>query len=590
MPLPLQLPPPLVPWAPFLELLPLESALALGPLLQRLNNWLGPLRAAPQSGTMEPDGFDGLSRRGSPERLLLSEWMLLEEAPLEFLRRLSQSESGYLQLARHDPHTARASLALFDCGPDVLGGPRLVQLAALLVLARRAQSAGATFRWGLWQKPGEWNDEVNRESVERWLSLHGESEPDIHHMVLWEDTWQQAGFDLKNDELWLVGSPDMLPFVPPRARLLQVRDELDPLAPNRAVEVVNDGRTLRLELPDDRTGARLLREPFATKAPKTNDRNSFEVEPIDKGVVWSTSGWKLYARTHSGNLLAFAVPNSPGATVGPPKLLRPAKKGLVAAGRVGRATVAASLFRTATENPEVGLYFQWWGRGENASSSATFKIPLSDNEYGATLTASLGQLFGVDQRKSLAVLLATGRFAAATQDKILQSEHTGVLAAALTGDQVRLLALQDHGQGAYFDVFPHYAANNRDNFPQVPPVVRQAFTGWGNHGIESLWAMEADEGRWHLRITDHQSEIPVPSSRSVVGGIFDKEPGLLWHMPGERELWFQSATEERKLFRFGTAIESVTVCPFAPLIAVQSQYEIGVWSMPHGTWFLRART
>ncbi|BCM92505.1 hypothetical protein IAD21_04385 [Abditibacteriota bacterium] len=587
MSLPLQLPPPLAPWTPFLELLPLESALALGPLLRRLDGWIGPLRAAPQSGIMEPDGFDGLARRGAPERLLLSEWLLLEEAPLEFLRRLSQSESGYLQLARHDPHTARASLALFDGGPDVLGGPRLVQLAALLVLARRAESAGATFRWGLWQKPGEWNDEVNRESVERWLSLRSEGEPAMHHLTLWKETWKQAHVDWQRDELWLVGSPELAPFVPARARLLQVRDELEPLAPNRAVEVVSEARMLRLELPDDRTGARLLREPFARTAPKTNDRNSFDVEPLDRGLAWAQSGWKLFARTHSGDILSFAVPNSPSATVGPPKMLRPTKKGVVAVGRIGRATVAVSLFQTPSD--QSGLFFQWWKRGSKTNEGALFNIPLSENELSATQAAPLGQIFGINNGEKLAVLLSTGRFAMSMDGSgFLRDEETTILAATLSNDQVRLL--KPTGESAAFSVQPPHATDSKNKYPPVPSIVHRAFAGWGSHMSASLWAMEGDQGIWHLLTLDHQSDVRVSSSRSVVGCLVDNEPGLLSNTRGERELWFQTATEERKLFRFSSPIESVAVCPFAPLIAVQSQYELGVWSLPQGTWFLRART
>lgn len=586
----LQLPPPLIPWAPFLELLPLESALALGPLLRRLDNWIGPLRVAPQSGRIEPDGFDGLARRGSLERLLLSEWLLFEEAPLEFLRRVSQNESSYLQLARRDPHTARASLALFDCGPEVLGGPRLVQLAALVVLARRAQTANATFRWGVWQKPGEWRESVNRESVEWWLAVRSEGEPTEHHREAWEEVWKEEGADFSRDELWMIGSPQLRVFSPPRARLLEVEDELDPFALTRAVETLLDGRTLRLELPDQTMGVRLLRDPFAlTAAPKTNDRNSFDIEALDQGLVWAHSGWKLFARTRAGKLLVFSVPNSPSATVGPPKLMNNTQSGdLVAAGRVGRATVAA--FLQHYENGRTILEFAAFGRGSTDWNdlSLAFGTALPHEEQRAAKNAPLGQIVGIGSGNALAVLLSTRRFALAhNESEHLDEEEANVLGMGVSNGIVSVL--KPDGQSARFTI-PSEGAKSNDQNDGLPPVVTQAHVGWGGHAGSSLWAL-GGLSEWQLRTPGQRTTISFNSPHSVVGCVLDGgEAGLIAHGAGERELWFHGQAEERKLFRFSSPIQSVAVCPFAPLVAVQGEDELGVWSLAHGAWLLRART
>jgi hypothetical protein len=119
-----ELPRALTPWAAYLQLFPRELVLALGPMVRRLDSVIGPLRAQGRRGDGDPDGFDGLARRGSYERLLLSEWLLAEEVPEEFVRRAAMREHGFLHLARREPVGSRVSVALFDAGPNQIGAPR----------------------------------------------------------------------------------------------------------------------------------------------------------------------------------------------------------------------------------------------------------------------------------------------------------------------------------------------------------------------------------------------------------------------------------------------------------------------------------
>ncbi len=591
----LLLPPPLAPWAPMLELFPTESALALGPLLRRLEGFIGPLRAHPQSGSMEPDGFDGLARRGSLERLLLSEWLLLEEAPLEFLRRFSQGESGYLQLARRDPTAARASLVLLDCGPDALGGPRLVQLAALLVLSRRAQNAGASFRWGAWQKPGQWQEAVSRDALEWWLGLRREGEPTPHERAAWEEAWQAEGADFGNDELWLLGSPALCPLVPPRARFLELRDELDPHAPNRAVETLLDGRTLRLELPEDAIGARLLRDPFTqTSAAKTGDKNSFPIPPLDQGLVWAHSGWKLFARAKDGALLTFSVPNSPNAAVGPPKQHAKTVGTFVAVGRVGRATVAASLL-PAKDGEDARMRFSAWGRGSDEWDGATFDFDDSVTEAMPYFMHQkpLGKVLGVGVGNGVALWLAERQLFIATRgERELSTQSTGVRGVALRNSVVEVLRTT-RGAAEMVQLtaqYPRELTPARTTISLPVPPITDAHAGWSGRPDAVLWALGQPDGKWTLQTPAASSEVRVDAARSVVGCLFDgSEMGLLIHTVGERELSLQGAASERRLFRFSSPITSVAACPFAPLVAVQGEEEVGVWSLPHGGWLLRAR-
>lgn len=150
-----ELPAALRPWAPWLQGLDAELLPVFADLLGRLEPLLGACRGYGTGGEQEPDGVAGLQRRGAYERLLHSEWMLAQELPDEFLRRAATGE--HLFLARQ-PRRQRASrwiVALFDAGPLQLGAPRLAHLALAILLARRAREAGAEFRWGVLQQPGE---------------------------------------------------------------------------------------------------------------------------------------------------------------------------------------------------------------------------------------------------------------------------------------------------------------------------------------------------------------------------------------------------------------------------------------------------
>ena len=86
----MNLPPALAPWAPFLADFPLDVGAALGLLAQRIAALLGPGGEDGNANEGEVDGYDGLTRRGLPERMLLSDWLLADEAPDEWARRAAQ--------------------------------------------------------------------------------------------------------------------------------------------------------------------------------------------------------------------------------------------------------------------------------------------------------------------------------------------------------------------------------------------------------------------------------------------------------------------------------------------------------------------
>src|ERR1043165_7217195 len=200
----MNLPPSLAPWAGYLQIFPEEVSLALGPIIQRVSMLIGSPQPRLNEKEGEPDGFDGLNRRGTYERLLLSEWMLADELEDEFMRRAVMGEHLFLNRARSSPVGTRASLALFDAGPSQLGSPRIAHIAALIVLANRADSARSRFSWGGLQEP----DKppycgVNARTIMTILAARSHHEVSDTHVAAWEKqlaTWSGL------DDVWLIGA------------------------------------------------------------------------------------------------------------------------------------------------------------------------------------------------------------------------------------------------------------------------------------------------------------------------------------------------------------------------------------------------
>lgn len=194
------LPPALSPWAPQLSALTDELSVALGPWLTEIAALLAEHdNALSEHG--EPDGFDGLTVRGTPHRMLVSEWLLATEEPVEFLRRAAENELLHLAPAfrQSAPHARIAVLC--DCGPAQWGPARLAQLAVLLVMHRRAVTHGVPLTVGvLGDQPGKWcQGEELEPMLKGWQRSRSTSSPGAQAVDGWVGTLE-AG-----DEIWLLG-------------------------------------------------------------------------------------------------------------------------------------------------------------------------------------------------------------------------------------------------------------------------------------------------------------------------------------------------------------------------------------------------
>jgi hypothetical protein len=189
-------------WTTQLSTLTADVALALGPWLVEVAALLdGHDRAA--AGDGEPDGFDGLSTRGTPERLLASEWLLASEEPSEFLRRAIDGELLHTAPSFQKPKPRGRIAVLCDCGPSQWGAPRLAQLAILLVLHRRAETSGIPLTLGLvGTKAGRWLEGGLEPMLSGWQRARHRSDFAPEDL----DEWRR---DLRpTDEIWLLSGSD----------------------------------------------------------------------------------------------------------------------------------------------------------------------------------------------------------------------------------------------------------------------------------------------------------------------------------------------------------------------------------------------
>jgi hypothetical protein len=350
------LPRTLAPWAPQLELFPEELALALGATVAKLAQLLGGFSSGrvPEG---EPDGYDGIAQRGPYERLLPTQWLLLDELPDEFLRRVVAGEHAFLRRAHAGRGAQRRCVALFDAGIDQLGAPRIGQLALLVVLAQRALLAGATFEWGVLQDSSRsLHPAIAEGAVRSLLAARSSTRVTPAELTCWLD----AQHGPRTSELWLIGAPGLRTAVAghpaaAHAAFVALDDVLEPGGPQRIhvrAELPWRSRPaeLVLELPEERLAARLLREPFGSAAAGTTGRmvSSSQLDPSST-PVFSPDGRRLYARARDGGLVSMTVQSSLNAPAARPVVFHPpAGQTIFAVSRYEKRTVALAYAEPGT--------------------------------------------------------------------------------------------------------------------------------------------------------------------------------------------------------------------------------------------------
>jgi hypothetical protein len=588
----MDLPEALAPWAGQLSIFPRDLALSFGPLLQRLSPAIGPLDPHRHGALGEMDGFDGLTHRGSYERLLMSEWLLADELPDEFLRRAAAMEHTFLRPARPEPGGSRVSVAVFDAGPAQLGSPRIAHLAALLVLHRRASAAGVRFAWGVLQRPEDpLSADVDGASVLRLLAARGAEEATEANLLAWR---KRVGEWRDLDDFWVVGSGRLVASAPARgASWLVVRDVLDLSRRSVAGRVHRQGTVgaeVVLDLPAERQCARLLRDPFSAVVAPTR-RTAPLVAPTSN-LVFSEDGVKLFARAVGSGLVQWPVPNSPREPVGPPKiLLTHLSRPILAVGRLRKLLVAVTA-------RDAELEFHQAGRGR-----ASQRLHMTVGPMAMALPVEPGPLGPFlrfvarpsDQGGFGYLLLAAGRaliFVADEGAPRFALSAASAVALASVPDGVAYVRAKGPGQGWQAVAERSGGQVVADVSNQESPAAYFGFGGAAAHADFGLLAVSHDTNSFHVWHARGSSRLVAPVGMRVAGVVLNprrREPGLVAIDEDGRTLLLVGQTWTRPLQKAITEIRHVAVSPTVPVIAYSTVHgELVIFSLENDVVLYRS--
>lgn len=349
-----ELPSPLHGWAAAFAALTPAVLSGVMPMLHRLDELVSRHGDA-ESATGEPAGLAGLSTRGIPERLLVSEWLLAEELPEEFLRRAASRELLHLDTAYRQAPPTGTTKVVVDVGPAQAGAARLVQLAALVVLHRRARSQGADLELGVLGEPADrWHGGELPELLRTWLSARRASEPTPDEVRARHESADRA---------WFLLAPGLAAGLRgsglPSRRVLTA-DEADwDDAGVVAARVVLAGEGVHLPLPPHPVGVRVLRgEGFRRIPAAGSDPQDSAAVPFLRSAGFTGTSRKLVGRgVGEGDVVTADV----GAGARPARVRVHRFSGAVIAASVsGRRMIVVHQHRAAVKVSVVGRRLGDW--------------------------------------------------------------------------------------------------------------------------------------------------------------------------------------------------------------------------------------
>lgn len=598
----MNLPPSLQPWARELEIFPPEISLAIGQMASRIAPFVGQMPVSANVPGGEPDGFDGIARRGNYTRLLLSELALADELPDEFLRRAAMNEHLFLQLARVEPSSKRVSAALFDCGVEQLGAPRTAHLAALIVLAKRAADANSQFLWGvLQQSKNELFETVTPENVNFLLQARTAENVTNETLEIWLNKFAEIS-DL--NDFWLVGGESLSTFSNAKtfSRLI-ISEVLEPEARQLAVNLhsaSSHSKSIVLDLPEPALCTRLLRNPFANNRPKTEFADLGRENASN--MLFSEQGSKLIVRFGDKSIGLFNVPNSPNAAGAYPKTYRYHGR-ISAAGQWNQSlpiiwAINENVFRL--DYVKFGKFRLASGNYENENAAtAKFALPADDSvllpcfnlHINKKLTPKIAvldaenNLFQFSESPSVEIGETTAKNA--PQIKLtgkIKLRASNVLAVARLPQTLVFVGIE-----AGTNEMSIISLDSETDKAFVPQNVIRAFFGYGSHGGNpfGLPVWTANNNDWTIFIND-QNEIDLPQAKNctVFGAYqnpaFDSSIGLLELDDDRRTVFFNANVRRKHIFTADDEIESIIQSQRSPLIAYRTVLnEIIVYSVTH---------
>ncbi|RKH14232.1 hypothetical protein D7X74_20445 [Corallococcus sp. CA047B] len=593
------LPPILRPWAMQLSLFPDDLALTLGPHVARLSAALGGLRPRGEAEGGEPQGYDGLTRRGPFDRLLVSEWLWALDTPDELVRRAAFGELSFLKPAFRQPQGARRTVVLLDAGPDQLGLPRIAHLALLIVLARRAEAAGAAFIWGALQSSPESATHSGLEvpSLLKWLEARSIEPASARHLAAWREALelQQAPGDA-----WLVGAARLSRLAGAEGMSrVEVSEPMEPGAHRLTVDVrpaSQVARSVVLELPPPDDCIRLLRNPFErrTVAPVWTRKDRRLTH-----FAFSGDGRRILMHHSDGSVAAMAVPHSPRATVPKPRRVQvPGGQHVIAVGwrysggllvlaRQGNDYVMHGQVRTSSGFRKV--HYQVASEVERPESLPGMQsLPL------VSWQEPNGQehLWLKDAQDGLFHLPPPGRDGVSSLLRV--DEKVSALAEVLS-KPVYVTRPQAGGTGraiiARLGVLGEAAPR------MIPLNARhgEAYFGYspsGGHAYAGLLVVRHQEENWRLFLDMGVTQVVVPSAYRVVGAVqppAPSPPGVLALDPDRRTFHFFSEQAPRTLVAATDEVVQAAASHGQPVFGwLTKTGELVLWDLMEQTVLYRA--
>lgn len=587
----MKLPASLTPWAEQLQIFPEEISLTLGGYVRKISPFISPLNSFAEDSDGEPNGYDGIARRGIYERLLLSELALADDFGDEFIRRAVMGEHLFLNPARISPGSKRVSIALFDAGAMQIGAPRIAHIAAFIVLARRAEAAGAMFLWNTLQGEKQLIISDDTESSIKIL-LESRMAKDVSEDDI--SAWREKLSDVdKMADVWLVGSENLARFDAAKSfSLLYVEEnlELEKRELDLKIKSASDvEKQTVLELPPPNICTRLIRNPFEN-LPKIE----FSSATLDGKVTnffFDSTGSKIFARLDSENLLCFAIQNMRSAGKIYPTVYKPQNSGekYLAAGRLRRAIVVGSKVDAQT----LRLEYRKGGFGLSAGrySSHNQEIAFPGDENG------LLQIYNVrprkfhydeaailDAKRNLFLLtnLSKDRYDALEPVGSLVLTATDVLAVGHTDKEFVYIGCE-YGNDHHLLVS---ISDKIERFPLAGTHLRQAFFGRGEMG-KKICAFETEAGTWKI-LDEENNERIMPQPKGEVVGVykdsrFAPNAGFFELMEDRQTLDFCWQYGRRKqVLKADAEITKIEISTQAPFIAYTTvSGELVFYSLTH---------
>jgi len=527
----MQLPAMLRPWADWLSLFPPDLAKTMGDLLLRLSPLLTPLQRQAARVAIDPAGVGDIVTRGSYDRLLISEWAYADAVPDEFLRRAANGELLFSGPEPANSDEPLSSVALFDAGPFQLGEPRLVHLAMFILLSRRAELAGAEFKWGILQRPDILFTVQGMEALKHLLNVRTFVALDGAGLAAWEHALGQGVSDC-----WLVG--DARSPRPAQIRsLVTIRRAWQADLLDVTLALRRGSTTVALALPAPADCVRLLRKPFEMQvAPTVMQTAAAGPHSLKQAPHFGTMRQWLAVAMVDGSITLYHVPDSPNAQPGRPRKISGSKQ---ASTRVALGLVGKSMGTVSRVGQD--LYFaNFPGTFFNAAYPAAPE-PVTDLaqltpgvaqplrafhlQHRVDAKTALERVLVLDKQGALVSWTRTGRQGGKTPPATVNLEASQVIGAYQTSRCI-LFAVVKGERTDIYELGPG-DVTKRHLMPLMYKGIRFLFGSVDNwRGGGGLYALETEAGNWLVGDRSGGEFVKPGEGAEVLGAGFSQSADL----------------------------------------------------------------